>query len=113
MELVAVHPHAIKMTLVLLLFVSEWKNCSIISMVCNTSVSIQSCIHNSFLAKGTCVNNPGVRLPYSKIKEYGIQAEGLPDNKDLKHPSSYGKRTLQAILDNSDFIKIKGKIHIT
>ena len=47
-----------------------------------------------------------VRLPYSKIKEYGIHADGL---KTLKHPSSYGKATLQAILDDSESVVIRGR----
>lgn len=50
-----------------------------------------------------------VRLPYSKIKEYGIHADGLPENKTLKHPSSYGKATLQAILDDSKSVVIRGR----
>ena len=58
--------------------------------------------------KGVAVKKPNVRLPYSKIKDYGISAEGLPENKDLKHPSSYGINMLQAILDNSELITIKG-----
>jgi len=53
------------------------------------------------------VNNPGARLPYSKIEQYGILVEGLPEGKTLKHPS-YGAQTLKAILAKKDFIKLKG-----
>ena len=48
------------------------------------------------------------KLPYKKIKEYGIEMSGLPLNKQLKHPSSYGRLTLQEILDNKDNIKVEG-----
>ena len=58
------------------------------------------------------MNKPNVRLPYSKINEYGISAEGLPEDKVLKHPSSYGKKVLQAILDNKELIMIKGKMYL-
>ena len=69
--------------------------------LCKSSLCSPICI-------GVAVEKPNVRLPYSKIKEYGISAEGLPDDKDLKHPSSYGKNMLQAILENSELITIKG-----
>ena len=48
------------------------------------------------------MNNPGARLPYSKIEQYGILIEGLPEGKILKHPSSYGAQTLKAILAKKD-----------
>ena len=44
------------------------------------------------------------KLPYKKI---GIVMSGLPLNKQLKHPSSYGRLTLQEILDNKDNIKVQ------
>ena len=61
------------------------------------------------LLQGIAIEKSNVRLPYSKINEYGISAEGLPEDKELKHPSSYGKKMLQSILDNSASITIKGK----
>ena len=54
------------------------------------------------------MNNPGARLPYSKIEQYGILIEDLPEGKILKHPSSYGAQTLKAILAKKDSIKLKG-----
>lgn len=57
---------------------------------------------------GLAVNIPTARLPYSKIESYGISLEGLPDGKVLKHPSSYGSRTLMAILERKESIKLKG-----
>ena len=54
------------------------------------------------------MNNPGAHLPYSKIEQYGILIEGLPEGKILKHPSSYGAQTLKAILAKKDSIKLKG-----
>ena len=57
---------------------------------------------------GLQVSNPGACLPYSKIEQYGILIEGLPDGKTLKHPSSYGAQTLKAILAKKDSIKLKG-----
>ena len=59
------------------------------------------------LLQGIAIEKSNVRLPYSKINEYGISAEGLPEDKELKHPSSYGKKMLQSILDNSASITIK------
>lgn len=52
------------------------------------------------------INKPGAKLPYSKIREYGITVDGL--SVALKHPSSYGWKTLQEILDNKDSIVLKG-----
>ena len=62
------------------------------------------------LCTGLQVNNPAARLPYSKIEKYGITVEGLPEGKILKHPSSYGPKTLKAILSmaSKDSIKLKG-----
>ncbi len=34
--------------------------------------------------------------------------DGLPLNKSLKHPSSYGRLTLKQILSNKDDIAIQG-----
>ena len=62
------------------------------------------------LCTGLQVNNPAARLPYSKIQQYGILIEGLPEGKTLKHPSSYGPHTLKAILSSKDSIKLKGII---
>ncbi|XP_065906298.1 uncharacterized protein [Dysidea avara] len=39
------------------------------------------------------------KLPYSKISSLGITVTGLPDGVSLKHPSSYGRKQLQSILD--------------
>ena len=44
------------------------------------------------LLQGIAIEKSNVRLPYSKINEYGISTEGLPEDKELKHPSSYGKK---------------------
>ena len=56
------------------------------------------------------MNNPGARLPYSKMEQYGILVEGPPEGKTLKHPSSYGAQTLKAILAKKDSIKLKGML---
>ena len=51
----------------------------------------------------------GRRLPYSKIQSLGIVACGLPNEVVLKHPSSYGRRQLQLIIDNKDTLKFNCK----
>lgn len=50
------------------------------------------------------------KLPYSKIEEFGIRIEGLPVGTKLKHPSSYGKSVLQAIIQNRENLKLYGKM---
>ena len=55
---------------------------------------------------GTYVSKPSAKMPYSKIRQYGITIEGLPC--DLKHPSCYGKDTLKEILSQRDQLKILG-----
>ena len=45
-----------------------------------------------------CVGKANVKLPYSKITEYGISIDNLPDDITLKHPSSYGKAAMRKIL---------------
>ena len=57
-----------------------------------------------------CVNKPGARLPYSKIKEDGIRMDGLPDQMILKNPAAYGKTTLQQIIANKDALKLHGNL---
>lgn len=57
---------------------------------------------------GQSVGDKGAKLPYKKIQEYGISMTGLPQNKLLKHPSSYGRLTLKQILSNKDDITIEG-----
>ena len=55
------------------------------------------------------ISGDGKRLPYSKLSSLGIIAYGLPDGvSSLKHPSSYGRRQLQAIIDNKDRLKFNG-----
>ena len=49
-------------------------------------------------------------VPYSKLSFLGINLSGLPENvPSLRHPSSYGRRQLQAILDNKHRLKFTGK----
>lgn len=57
---------------------------------------------------GQSIGDRGARLPYKKIQEYGISMSELPQNKLLKHPSSYGRLTLKQILSNKDNIAIEG-----
>lgn len=55
------------------------------------------------------VSGDGKKLPYSKLSSLGIIAYGLPDGvPGLKHPSSYGRRQLQSIIDNKDKLKFNG-----
>jgi len=62
--------------------------------------------HNNII--GTYVGKDRAKLPYSKIEEYGIVIHGLPDDKGLKHPSSYGKNYLQKLLKNKDELRLTG-----
>lgn len=57
---------------------------------------------------GQAIRNTAAKLPYKRIREYGISMDGLPQDKCLKHPSSYGRLTLQQILSNKDSITVKG-----
>ena len=54
------------------------------------------------------VKDPNARMPYSKIKEYGIRMEGLPSGIALKNPTSYGKTMLQDIIAKKDTLKLHG-----
>ena len=56
--------------------------------------------------------NTKARLPYSKIEEFGIQIKGLPSGASLKHPSSYGKRVLQGILDQRENLTLYGTVRL-
>ena len=58
---------------------------------------------------GECIGKDKIKLPYSKITEYGISLEGLPEDVILKHPSSYGKATMRKILANKDLYHMTGK----
>lgn len=52
-------------------------------------MSLQSTIVSIIVCNiGKLVNDSKAKLPYSKIEELGIRMEGLPDGKQLKHPSS-------------------------
>lgn len=57
---------------------------------------------------GQYIGDDRARLPYSKIKEYGLRISGLPSNCTLKHPSSYGKSTLRSIVDSRENLKLYG-----
>ena len=57
---------------------------------------------------GQSIGDTAARLPYRRIKEYGISMDGLPQEKSLKHPSSYGRLTLKEILSNKDNITVTG-----
>ena len=61
---------------------------------------------------GQSVGDSAARLPYKKIEEYSISMNGLPPNKSLKHPSSYGRLTLKQILSSKDNITIEGAYNI-
>ena len=50
------------------------------------------------------------KLPYSKISSLGITVTGLPDGVSLKHPSSYGRKQLQSILDCKERLIINCKV---
>ena len=76
----------------MLLSVYKSKNYSTIYMV-NCTVFFNFGIYIvRVLLQGIAIEKSNVHLPYSKINEYGISAEGLPEDKELKHPSSYGKK---------------------
>ena len=49
-----------------------------------------------------------VKLPYSKITEYGISIDNLPDDITLKHPSSYGKAAMRKILAIKHQLRMTG-----
>lgn len=66
-------------------------------------ISFYTCINI-----GQSIGDTAARLPYKKIKEYGISMDGLPQNMFLKHPSSYGRLTLKQILSNKDNITVHG-----
>lgn len=57
---------------------------------------------------GESIGDATARLPYKRVQEYGISVSGLPEDKSLKHPSSYGRLTLRQILANKDNITVKG-----
>ena len=57
---------------------------------------------------GESIGDASARLPYKRVQEYGISVSGLPEDKSLKHPSSYGRLTLRQILANKDNITVKG-----
>ena len=61
-------------------------------MVCQYSVEL------SCYTVELCIGKANVKLPYSKIAEYGISIDNLPDDIMLKHPSSYGKAAMRKIL---------------
>ena len=48
------------------------------------------------------------RVPYSKLDQLGVTVEGLPNGIVFKHPSSYGRRQLQLIIETKDNIKFNG-----
>ena len=56
------------------------------------------------------VSGAGTRVPYSKLSSLGITLTGLPESVSaLKHPSAYGRRQLQAIVDNKQRLKFNGE----
>lgn len=56
------------------------------------------------------ISGSGKRVPYSKLSSLGITVSGLPDSvSSLKRPSSYGRRQLQAIVDNKHRLKFGSK----
>ena len=56
------------------------------------------------------IGGGGKRVPYSKLSSLGITVSGLPDGvSSLKHPSSYGRRQLQTIVDNKHRLKFSSK----
>ena len=59
---------------------------------------------------GQYIGDDRARLPYSKIKEYGLRISGLPSSCALKHPSSYGKSTLRNIVDSRENLKLYGTL---
>ena len=61
------------------------------------------------ICAGEGVGKEKIRLPYSKIAEYGITLEGLPEDVILKHPTSYGRATMRKILANKDLYHMTGK----
>ena len=57
---------------------------------------------------GESIGDTTARFPYKRTQEYGISVIGLPEEKSLKHPSSYGRLTLRQILANKDNIIVQG-----
>ena len=57
---------------------------------------------------GESIGDTTARMPYKRIQEYGISVSGLPEEKSLKYPSSYGRLTLRQILANKDNITVQG-----
>ena len=52
------------------------------------------------------LSGDGKRLPYSKLSGLGNSACGWPDGvPGLRHPSSYGRRQLQSVIDNKHKMK--------
>lgn len=63
-----------------------------------------------YLSLGEITGNS--RVPYSKLKQLGVMVEGLPDGIAFKHPSSYGRRQLQQIIQTKDNLKFIGNANV-
>ena len=73
------------------------------------NISAYTVYHYLTFCIGECIGKAKIKLPYSKIVEYGISLEGLPEDVVLKHPSSYGKATMRKILANKDLYHMTSK----
>ena len=82
--------------------------CTYVCVMCEyTCGYIHTYVHVHLLGE---ISEDGKKVPYSKLSSLGINLSGLPENVSLlKHPSSYGRRQLQAILDNKQRLKFSGK----
>ena len=60
-----------------------------------TAVILYDCDIKNILV-GECINL-ATKLSQKKIEEYGIVMSGLLINKQLKHPSSYGRSSYRNI----------------
>ena len=63
-----------------------------------------------YIFTGEAIGDGSKRPPYSKISSLGIVITGLPDGISLKHPSSYGQKQLQSILDCRERLTLNSKI---
>ncbi len=83
-----------------------WVTAFVIRLICqNLTYCLEYVYVQCLVVSGQSIK---AWMPYSRVVQYGITVEGLPDGRTLKHPSSYGKTSLKKILQNRENIKVKG-----
>lgn len=70
------------------------------------------CITVFIICVGNCTGNQKAHFPYAKVESYGITINGLPDDIQLKHPSSYGREKLERIIANEDRLSLESTYSI-